>query len=444
MAAGNSRPRARELPRTARDMFDLKLAERVFFDGSIAAIRALGLWSYPIRAEADLEHMTQLDKLYWLYKTQHPVVRARRGSGLEAFFAATARHAWRLPDGFVRDGSATVSAVGDLWTHAFVSRSRESLYASVDDLVFGADVAMANLEGTILAGAAGARRFDTREGPPLAFDRETFSVVRGGDRRGFDFLTTANNHSLDHGGEGVDHTIRVLREAGIPFHGVNARDADAAEPTILRSNGIVLGVVGYTFGVNARRPPTDRPGIVNRMALNGRPEALDLGLLDRQLTACAAAGVDFVIAQLHWGHEFESYPRPDQVEVAHRLAERGVDAIIGHHSHVVQPLEIYRTRRDPDRVVPIYYSLGNLVNPCSAPFMCRSAVARLSLAKGRPATGATGAARTYVEHAALHAVDQRVDSVRRVVALEPVAAARSANSGFTSDFTSDFTSCAGR
>lgn len=423
MATRNGATSVRELPRTGRDLFDLTLAERLLFDGSSAAIQACGLWSYPMRhAEADLERMTLLDKLYWFHKTRHPVVRARRGSGLEAFFAATARHAWRLPDGFATDRSATVSAVGDLWTHAFVSRSRESLYASVGDLVFGADLAMANLEGTILPGASAARRFDTREGPPLAHDRETFSIVRGGDRRGFDFLTVANNHSLDHGAEGVDFTIAVLREAGVEFHGANARDADASAPTILRRNGIVLGVVAYTFGVNARRPPPDRPGIVNRMALNGRPEALDLGLLDRQLAACAAAGVDFVVAQLHWGHEFETYPTPDQVEVAHRLAERGVDAIIGHHSHVVQPMESYRTRRDPDRVVPIYYSLGNLVNPCSAPFMCRSAVARLALAKGRLASGA---ARTYVEHAALHEVDQRVDLVRREITLAPVATARS-------------------
>ena len=111
------------------------------------------------------------------------------------------------------------------------------------------------------------------------------------------------------------------------------------------------------------------------------------------------------------------------------LAERGVDAILGHHSHVVQPMESYRTRRDPDRVVPIYYSLGNLVNPCSAPFMCRSAVARLALAKGTLA----GATRTYVEHAALHEVDQRVDLARRVITLEPVAAARSIASELTQE-----------
>jgi poly-gamma-glutamate synthesis protein (capsule biosynthesis protein) len=74
---------------------------------------------------------------------------------------------------------------------------------------------------------------------------------------------------------------------------------------------------------------------------------------------------------------------PEQVELAHELAERGVDAIIGHHPHVIQPMELYTTKRDKNRMVPIYYSLGNLINAFSAEELCQSAVAKLSLSKGK-------------------------------------------------------------
>lgn len=112
------------------------------------------------------------------------------------------------------------------------------------------------------------------------------------------------------------------------------------------------------------------------------------------------------IAHLHWGMEHEFYPRVAQVELARHLAELGFDVILGHHPHVVQPMECYRTRRDPDRVVPIYYSLGNLVNPFSAPYLCRSFVARITLAKG---TRPDGALRTYVREARTIEIVQEAD-----------------------------------
>lgn len=91
----------------------------------------------------------------------------------------------------------------------------------------------------------------------------------------------------------------------------------------------------------------------------------------------------------------------------------GVDAIFGHHPHVIQPAEYYRTRRDPARVVPIFYSLGNLVTPFSAPFLCRSLIARLELAKGI----AEGATRTYVGRVQLAEVMQIADDEQRTLRL---------------------------
>lgn len=152
--------------------------------------------------------------------------------------------------------------------------------------------------------------------------------------------------------------------------------------------------------------------------LNEPPDRIDFSPLARQLRQCAEARVDFVVAHLHWGMEFEFYPRPQQVDVAHRVAELGVDAIIGHHPHVLQPVEYYTTRRDPDRIVPIYYSLGNLTVPFAAPDFRRSGVARIDLVKGRCRDGST---RTYVGSARLVEVEQVVpDAARREIVLQPL------------------------
>ena len=128
-------------------------------------------------------------------------------------------------------------------------------------------------------------------------------------------------------------------------------------------------------------------------------------------------------SQLHWGLEHEAYPRPRQLDVAHHLAEMGFDIILGHHPRVVQPMEAYRTRRDPDRVVPIFYSLGNLVNPFSHPAFRVGGVARIELAKGVCPDGAT---RTYVERASRAETFQEIDERRRtprIVQRQPRAGA---------------------
>jgi hypothetical protein len=81
---------------------------------------------------------------------------------------------------------------------------------------------------------------------------------------------------------------------------------------------------------------------------------------------------------------------------------------------VLQPVEHYQTRRDPDRVVPIYYSLGNLTNPFALAFMLRSGVARLVVAKGTRNDGSTHA---YVRSAEMIAVDQVIEPGTAAIAL---------------------------
>lgn len=102
--------------------------------------------------------------------------------------------------------------------------------------------------------------------------------------------------------------------------------------------------------------------------------------------------------------------------MAHRLAELGFDAILGHHPHVPQPLEGYRTRRDPARLVPIYYSLSNLTSPFSSPELCQGRIARLRIAKGRTRDGHD---RAYVRHAGSVDVSQVVDEETRTLSLRP-------------------------
>lgn len=399
------------LPSCARDVVKLPPRQALLFRGLMAFFERTGLWRYPPARTGDVEEMGLLDKVYWLYKAGRPMERAVRGSGLEEHFAGQGAFDWTPPADFAVTGDLRLSAAGDLMSHPYLARSGDSLYGELAALLFGADVSMANLECVVLDRPLELTIDATsKAGPPLVLAREAFEVAAGS----WSFLAAACNHSLDFGEPGVASTLAALRQRRIAFHGLNEREEDADRATLIEKRGVRLGLVAHTFGCNGHRPPPHRPRIVNRMRLNGAAADLDLAPLRAQLRHCEEAGVDFVVAQLHWGLEFELYPRPEQVEVAHRLAELGVDLILGHHPHVVQPVEHYRTRRDPLRVVPIYYSLGNLINPFSAPFMCRSSVAAIELVKGsRPG----GPPRTYVRRASVVAVDQHADPVSQRLVL---------------------------
>lgn len=122
--------------------------------------------------------------------------------------------------------------------------------------------------------------------------------------------------------------------------------------------------------------------------------ATDLDLLKRQIEDCKKEDCDFIVASIHWGYEFEFFPRYRQIEAGHTLVEGGVDLILGHHPHVIQPIEYYRTKRDPNRIAVIAYSLGNLTfGWYSAPHLVLSMILNVKLSKGL----VNGASRTYVE-----------------------------------------------
>jgi poly-gamma-glutamate synthesis protein (capsule biosynthesis protein) len=402
-------------PRTLREAVRLPRRQALVYDGLSALARLTRVWDTPARANGDLEEMTFFDKVYWLHKTANPVRRAVRGSGLEAYFARPKPTAL-LPASFEIRDELRLSAAGDLMPHPYLEGSARTLYAEMGTALFDADLVMGNLECVVAERPKGLQ-IDMSSNPVVGMEPPGFDIVANAGGRTFDFMATACNHSLDLGEAGVASTLASLRRLGIAQHGLNERDEDAERATIVERGGLRIAIVAHTFGLNAVRPPAGRPRIVNRTRVNHAVATIDFALLDAQLRDAARARADFTIVQLHWGLEFELYPRPEQLEVAHAIAERGADVIVGHHPHVLQPMELYRTRRDPDRLVPIWYSLGNLTNPFAMPFMCRSGVARITLARGTTAAGAT---KTYVRAASTTEVEQVADDARRAIALRVV------------------------
>ncbi len=396
--------RAAQLPVTAKDIFKLQPKDWFIYNAAIWFYRTTGLWTYPVEASGDLETMTTRDKIYWLYKTVYPIRKAWKNAGLEDLFARQVNSHPAIPENFSIQQELSLSAVGDLMIHPYLVNSETTLYKDVQEPIFGKDIAMANLECCISAEKNDTLLMRKHTDPALSCHPQAFAVVNNSEKRPYDFMSTACNHSLDLGMEGVLSTASVLNEHDTAFHGLNFSPDDRFKATIIEKKKINIGILCWTFGLNAKKPPAGKPWLVNRLNLNDSPSQIDFSGIAKQIESCRRHQTDFIIAQLHWGYEHEFYPRPQQVETAHHLAELGIDLIIGHHPHVVQPVEYYQTQRDPDRVVPVYYSLGNLVNPFSADHLIRSDVAEIVLVKGM----INGEEKTYVKQAVATAVVQQV------------------------------------
>jgi len=155
---------------------------------------------------------------------------------------------------------------------------------------------------------------------------------------GFDILNIANNHIMDLGVEGFNKTLEVLNENGLLFIGVSNRKF--TKPwAIVERNGIKIGFVGYSQG-----------GVYDfqrGVTIKGIDEAEIIRDIEKLSPQC-----DFIVVSLHWGIEKAFYPSPKQVALAHKLIDSGATIILGHHPHVIQGIERYKSGL-------IAYSLGN-------------------------------------------------------------------------------------
>lgn len=132
---------------------------------------------------------------------------------------------------------------------------------------------------------------------------------------GVDFLTTANNHSMDFFEKGMEETRETLDAAGIPY-GLDG------EPTVVTTpHGLKLGIYCGSYKDSSYVPNTDA-------AVEGV----------RQLQE---AGADYVICMFHWGEELHYTPSEAQVALAHACIDAGADLIYGSHPHCLQPVEEY-------------------------------------------------------------------------------------------------------
>lgn len=219
------------------------------------------------------------------------------------------------------------------------------MYTDVADIIAEADFAFINQE-TLMAGESyGYSGYPTFNSPQqLGYDLVTL---------GFDIVGLANNHMLDRGDGGLYDNVQFWNSLPVTTIGASVGEA---EPAFLEKDGVTIGMLSYTYGTN---------GIMQKADAAVKVPYIDRERIASDLAALAESEPDITIVSMHWGIENVTTPSDEQRELAQMLADAGVDVILGHHPHCLQPIE-WLTGKDGNRTLCIY-SLGNLLSGMARP-----------------------------------------------------------------------------
>lgn len=324
----------------------------------------------------------KLEKVKWAYRHWHHQLEvAEKDSGLEEYFAHQ-RLDFHQPIGFHVTASLSLCAAGDLLAvDVLVPDNTPHLFEEIKDFYSGADLVCANLESPVAINKPIGRTQSFGQPAQMNTSREMLEIFH--HQGGMNYLSTANNHAMDWGEEGLLSTMDELDRLGILHSGTNRSFKEQEAPKLVEIRGIKLALLAYTMDLNGRNLPEDKAYLVNRVPFND--EICPLDLIESQVARAKEEGADFIIASCHWGWEFEMYPHKNVVEVAHKLIETGIDLILGNHPHVAQPMEKYIYEKEGQRKSGlIFYALGNFVG--YHPRSKNSSLAytiRMNLVKGR-------------------------------------------------------------
>ena len=265
--------------------------------------------------------------------------------------------------------TATLAVCGDIMSHS--PQTNDAYDAATDTYSYlpcfqyvrpwieSADYAVANFETTLNGPPySGYPQFCAPDA--LAYDIQTI---------GFDLVTTANNHSMDKGFNGVVRTLDTLDQAGLAHVGSYRTQEEFSKNNgvvVADVGGISVAFLGYTYGTNGIPIAQENNFCLNRFNVdyNGDCATLDQEKLKRELAYAESLETDLIAVMIHWGIEYQITQNEYQTQVADFLIANGADLILGSHSHVPQPMETRTVTLDDGstRSAFVAYSLGNFVS----------------------------------------------------------------------------------
>lgn len=274
------------------------------------------------------------------------------------------------------DTTFHLTAIGDIMCHntqymdAYNSDTGKYdfsyVFEDIEYYIKNSNITVANLETTFAGedvGYSNYPRFNTPDA--LAYNLKKLGV---------DVVSTAGNHSLDYGFDGLSRTIDVLNKADISHVGTYQTQEERDTIVFKYVKGIKIAFLNYAYGTNGITIPSDKSYCIN---------LIDEELIKNDIETAKSQEADIIVASVHWGTEYSTVPNGTQNELADFLFQNGVNIILGTHPHVLQKMEKRTVTLEDGSTQDafIIYSLGNFISDQNADNTRTSIILDLQITK---------------------------------------------------------------
>lgn len=250
----------------------------------------------------------------------------------------------------IRKSSVKIAAMGDMIAHSTITTNAKTADGGYDyakyfqhirSLYDSADVVFCNQESLSSGDAYGISGYPSFNAPT--------AFATGLQKAGCNVINLANNHIADKGQEAIDATIGEWEKLKpLAVAGANRTTDEQQTVRYFEKNGIKFAFLAFADFSNNRNAASHGVNIYH-------DEALVESLAEE-----ARKNADVVMVSMHWGDENSSDVNQDQQSQVEKLANYGVDVVIGTGPHVLQKAE-YIERPDNKKML-VWYSLGNMLS----------------------------------------------------------------------------------
>ena len=267
----------------------------------------------------------------------------------------------------------TLSFVGDLMCHmpqvnnAKTDSIRYNFNPSfewVKSYLEQSDITIGNLELTCAGSDKGYSGYPSFNAPD-----EYISSLK---ESGFDYLVTANNHSMDKGEGGLLRTIEVIKKNQLGYAGTFLSQRDHDSCRVINVKGVKIALLNYTYGTNGAYPDSKRKYMLN---------VIDSFDLHHDITAVKNIGVDFIAVFFHFGVEYGAEPNETQKKAVRWARQAGAQIVVGAHPHVIGPCRWLVPDIDHVDTTFVAWSLGNFLSNQNSRFTDAGMILTLRLKK---------------------------------------------------------------
>lgn len=224
-----------------------------------------------------------------------------------------------------------IRSIGDILIHDTVYENARTadgydfdpMFKYVKEYLENADITTANLE-TVAAG---------HEFAPASYPRfnAPAEIVDSLKNVGVDIVSNNSNHTMDIGPEGAMASIENLQDKDMMYVGSYESWDDYNTPRIIEANGIKVGFLSYTYGLNGLVLPEDEKYLAT---------LIDEELIPLEIEALNEE-VDVSVVIYQAGEEYDHYPNDFQTDLFRLTRDAGANFVLGGHPHVLQPFVLY-------------------------------------------------------------------------------------------------------